>query len=166
MNHEKKKIANVLCKFRGKMIRRLIDLILLHVSYWMKPSGSCHSKSHFLALAKGNSADEMLSLGLDEFESLCCCSVTKSCLTLWSQGLQHAWLPCPSPSTGTRSNSCMLSQWCHPTISSSLPFSSCLQSFPASGSFLMGWLFTSGGQSIGASALASFFLMDIQISFL
>ena len=86
--------------------------------------------------------------------------------SLWAHRLQHAWLPCPSPSTGTRSNSCMLSQWCHPTISSSLPFSSCLQSFPASGSFLMGWLFTSGGQSIGASALASFFLMDIQISFL
>ena len=81
MNHEKK-IDNVLCKFRGKIIRRLIDLILLHVSHWMKLSGSCHSKSHFLALGKENSEDEMLSLGLDEFESLCCCSVTKSCLTL------------------------------------------------------------------------------------
>ena len=150
MNHEKKKIANVLCKFRGKMIRRLIDLILLHVSHWMKPSGSCHSKSHFLALAKGNSEDEMLSLGLDESESLCCCSVTKSCLTLWSQGLQHARLPCPSPSPRVCANSCPLNWWCYPTVSSSvIPFSSCPQPFPASGSFPASWLFTSGGQRIG-----------------
>ena len=68
-------------------------------------------------------------------------------------GLQHARLPHPSPSSGACSYSCPLSQWCHPTISSSvIPFSSCLQSFPASGSFLMSWLFASGGQSIGASA--------------
>ena len=74
--------------------------------------------------------------------------------SLWPHGLQHARLPCPSPSPGVFSNSCPLSQSCHPTISSSVfPFSSCLQSFPASGSFLMSWLFTSGGQSIGASAV-------------
>ena len=84
--------------------------------------------------------------------------------SLWAHRLQHAWLPCPSPSPGTHSNSCVLSQWCHPTISSSVPFSSCLQSFPASGSFLMSWCFTSGGQSIGASA--SVLPMNIQISFL
>ena len=72
-------------------------------------------------------------------------------------------LPCPSPSPGTCSNSCLLSWWCHPTISSSVvPFSSCPQSFPASGSFLISWLFTSGGQSIGVSASASFFPMNIQ----
>ena len=59
--------------------------------------------------------------------------------------------PCPSPSPGAFSNSCPLSRWCHPNISSSVvPFSSCLQSFPASGSFLMNRLFNSGGQSIGA----------------
>ena len=73
--------------------------------------------------------------------------------SLWPHGLQHARLPCPSPTPRACSNSCPLSRWCHPTISSPVvPFSSWLQSFPASGSFLMSWLFTSGGHSIGASA--------------
>ena len=81
-----------------------------------------------------------------------CCSVAQSCPTLCSP-LQHTRFPCPSPSPRTCSNSCPLSQWCHPTILSSvIPFSSCLHSFPAS--FLMSWLFASGDQSIGASALA------------
>ena len=72
---------------------------------------------------------------------------------LWPHGLQHAWLPCPSPTPGACSNSCPLSWWCHPAISSSvIPFSSCLQSYQASGSFLMSQVFTSGGQSIGDSA--------------
>ena len=76
--------------------------------------------------------------------------------SLRPHGLQHTRLPCPSPIPGTYSNSCPLSWWCHPTISSSIvPFSSSLQSFPASGSFPMSQFFTSGGQSIGASALAS-----------
>ena len=83
-----------------------------------------------------------------------CCSVTKSCLTLRSHGLQLASLSCPSQSPGACSSSCPLSRWCHPTISSSVAPFSCLQSFPASGSFPMSWLFTSGGQSIGASASA------------
>ena len=70
-----------------------------------------------------------------------------------AHGLQRARLPCPSPPPAVYSNSCPLSQWCHPTISSSVaPFSSCLQSFPASGSFPMSWLFPFGGQSIRASA--------------
>ena len=70
--------------------------------------------------------------------------------------LQHSRLPCPSPTPGVYSNSCALSRWCHPTISSSvIPFSSRLQSFPASGSFLTSQFFTSGGQSIGVSASAS-----------
>ena len=73
--------------------------------------------------------------------------------SLRPHGLQHTSLPCPSPSPGACSNSCPLSQWCHPTISSSIvPFSSCLQSFPASGSFPMSQLFTSSDQSIGASS--------------
>ena len=81
--------------------------------------------------------------------------------SLLPHGLQHARLPCPSPSPGAYSNSCPLSQWYHPTISSSpVPFSSCLQSFPASGSFPMSQLFASGGQSIGASA--SVLPMNIQ----
>ena len=82
---------------------------------------------------------------------------------LWPHGLQHARLPCPSPIPKAYSNSCPLSQWCHPTILSSvIPFSSCLQSFPASGSFPMSQLFASGGQSIGVSALASVLPMNIQ----
>ena len=73
------------------------------------------------------------------------CSVAQSCPTLWSHGWQHTGFPCPSSPPEACSNSCPLSWWCHPTISSSvIPFSSCLQSFPASGSFLMRWLFTSG----------------------
>ena len=77
--------------------------------------------------------------------------------------LQHSRLPCPSPTPGVYSNSCASSRWCHPTISSSvIPFSSRLQSFPASGSFLMSQFFTSGGQSIGVSASASVLPMTTQ----
>ena len=83
--------------------------------------------------------------------------------SLWSHGLQHTRLPCPSPFPRVCSNSCLLSQWCHPTISSSVtPFSFCPPSFPASESFPMSWLFTSGGQSIGASASVSILPMNIQ----
>ena len=83
--------------------------------------------------------------------------------SLRPHGLQHPRLPCPSPSSRACANSCPLSQWCHPTTSSLIiPFSSCLQSYPASGSFLMSWLFTSGGQSIGASASASVLSVNIQ----
>ena len=86
-----------------------------------------------------------------------------SCIWPWPHSLQHTRLLCPSPSPGVFSNSWPLSQWCHPTILSSvIPFSSCSQSFPASGSFPMSWLFASGGQSIGASALASVLPMNIQ----
>ena len=75
-----------------------------------------------------------------------CCSVAKLCPTLQLHGLQHARLPCPSLSPGVYPNSCASSRCCHPTISSSVvPFSSCLQSFPASGSFPVSWLFASGG---------------------
>ena len=94
-------------------------------------------------------------------------SVQFSCSTvsnsLWPHGLQHDRIPCPSPTPGVYSNSCPLSQWCHPTISSSVvPFSSCPQSFPASGSFQMSQFFTSGGQSVGVSASASVLPMNIQ----
>ena len=81
--------------------------------------------------------------------------------------LQHARPPCPSPPPGVYSNSCPLSWWCHPTISSSIvPFSSCLQSFPASESFQISQFFESGGQSIGLSASASILPMNIQGWFL
>ena len=83
--------------------------------------------------------------------------------SLQPHGLQLARLPCPSPTPGGYSNSCPLHRWCHPTISSSIvPFSFCLQSFPASGSFPMSWFFASGGQSIGVLASASVLPMNIQ----
>jgi len=83
--------------------------------------------------------------------------------SLWAHGLQHARPPCSSPTPRVYSNSCPLSQWCHPTISSSvIPFSSCLQSFPASGSFPMGQFFSSGGQSIGVSASATVLPMNMK----
>ena len=76
--------------------------------------------------------------------------------SLWPHESQHSRPPCPSPTPGVHSNSCALSRWCHPTISSSVtPFSFCLQSFPASGFFQMSQFFTSGSQSTGVSALAS-----------
>ena len=82
---------------------------------------------------------------------------------LWPHGLQHARPPYPSPTPGACSSSCPLSQWYHPTISSSVvPFSSCLQSFPASGSFKMSQFFPSGGQSIGILASASVLPKNIQ----
>ena len=83
--------------------------------------------------------------------------------SLWPHRLQHARPPCSSPTPGVYSNSCSLSWWCHPTISSPVvPYSSHLQSFPASGSFPMSQLFASGGQSIGVSASASVLPRNIQ----
>ena len=87
-------------------------------------------------------------------------SVTQLCLTLRPHGLQH---PCPSPFSWVFSNSCPLSQWCHPTISCSVSlFSSCLQSFPAFRCFPVSQFFAWGGQSIGVSASASVLPMNIQ----
>ena len=83
--------------------------------------------------------------------------------SFWPHELQHARPPCPSPTPGVYPNSCPLSWWCHPTISSSIfPFSSYLQSFPASGSFQMSQFFASGGQSIGVSASTSVLPMSTQ----
>ena len=83
--------------------------------------------------------------------------------SLWPHESQHTRPPCPSPTPGVYSNSCPSSQWCHPAISSSVvPFSSCPQSLPASGSFPMSQLFAWGGQSIEVSALASGLPMNTQ----
>ena len=83
--------------------------------------------------------------------------------SLWSHGLQDARPPCPSPTPRVYSNSCPSSQWCHPAISSSvIPFSSCLQSFPASGSFPMSQFFATGSLTIGVSASASVLPKEIQ----
>ena len=114
-------------------------------------------------------------------DSLDCISsgkVTQSCLILWTVSVQfsrsvmsdslrpheqHARPPCPSPTPEVHPNSCPSSQWCNPTISSSLiPFSSCSQSFPALESFPMSQLFTSGGQSIGVSASTSVLPINTQ----
>ena len=93
----------------------------------------------------------------------CCCSASKSRPTLRLHGLQHARLPCPSLSPRVCSYACPLRWWCYPTISSFVtPFSSCLQSFPASASFPMNLLFASVDQSIGASASASVLPVNIQ----
>ena len=90
-------------------------------------------------------------------------SVAQSCSTLWSHQPEHARPPCPTPTPRVHPNPCPLSRWCHPTISSSVfPFSSCPQSFPATGSCQMSQLFASGGQSIGVSASASVLPMNIQ----
>ena len=83
--------------------------------------------------------------------------------SLWPHGLQHTRLPCPYPTPGVYSNSCPLSQWCHPTISSSVVlFSSHLKPFPASGPFQMSQFITSGGQNSGGSASASVLPRNIQ----
>ena len=100
--------------------------------------------------------------------SLHVCSVSQFSCSIMSNSLQphalqHSRLPCPSPTPKTYSNSCPSSRLCHPTISSSLvPFSFCLQSFPASGSFPISQFFTSGGQSIGFSASTTVLPMNIQ----
>ena len=87
--------------------------------------------------------------------------------SLQPHGLQHARPPCPLPTSRVCSNSCPLSWWCHPAISSpDIPFSSCLQYLPASGSFLMSQFFTSGGQNSAVSASASVLPMNIQDWFL
>ena len=108
--------------------------------------GSSETISEYLIILPNNTKEANKSFG----------SVTQSCLTLRPHGLQYARFPCPSPTPGAYSNSCPSCQWCHPTISSSvIPFSSCLQSLPASGSFPMSQFFTSGGQSTGVWASAS-----------
>ena len=89
------------------------------------------------------------------------CSVLSD--SLQTHGLQHARIPCPLPTPTAYSNSCSSCQWCHPTISSSVVlFSSCLQTFPRSGSFLMSQFFTSGGQNIGVLASSSVLPMNTQ----
>ena len=110
--------------------------------------------------------DQILKVGSEDpgLCCCCCCSVAKSFLTLCDpQGLQHMRPPCPSSSPRVFPSSCPLNWWCYPTISSSVAlFSSCLQSFPSSGSFPVNQLFVSGGRSIGASASASVLPMNIQ----
>ena len=98
---------------------------------------------------------------VNEYSVQFSCSVVPD--SLWPHGLQHSRHPCPSPAPRVYSNSCASSQWCHPTISSSVvPFSSHLQSFPTSGPFQMSQFFTSGGHSLGVSPSASVLPMNTQ----
>ena len=109
---------------------------------------------------------QLMGMGYKVFEGSIKFSHSVISDSLLHHGLQHARLPCPSPTPGACSNSCPSSQWCHPTISSSVvPFSSCPQSFSASGSFQMSQFFTSDGQSIGVSASASVIPLNIQDRF-
>ena len=89
-------------------------------------------------------------------------SSVQSLSGVWPHGLQHTRPPCPSPTPGVHSNSCPLSQWCDPTISSSVSLLSHLSSFPATGSFQMSQLFASGGQNFGVSASTSVLSINIQ----
>ena len=124
------------------------------VEFSLKPLTStwCHNKDNVLndAIVKCLSVSSVQCHIMSDF--------------LWPPWtVQHTRLPCPSPNPRVCSNSCTSSRWCHQTISFSVvPFSSCLQSFPASGSFLMNQFFASGGQSIGVSASALVLPMNIQ----
>ena len=125
----------------------------------------CHALLQGIFLTQRSNPRRLLCLLQWQAGSLPhCLSVIQSYPTLLRpHGLQQRRLPCPSPIPGACSNSCPLSRWCYQTISSSVvPFSAGLQSFPASESFLMSQLFTSGGLSIRASASASVLLMNIQ----
>ena len=106
--------------------------------------------------------DPWLFLSGPQFPQLLLFSLRVVSIFLRPHGLRHARPPCLSLSTGICSSSCPLSQWCHPTTSSSVVSSFCPQSFPTSGSFPVSWLFASGGQNTGASASASVLPMNIQ----
>ena len=132
---------------------------------WEKQMLTYNGRSWEYSLSEQGVVNGIQDLGdLDDYSGQGCytisvsqfsCSVVSN--SLWPHGLQDARPPCPSPTPRVYSNSCPYSRWCHPTISSSVvPFSSRLQSFPASGSFQMSQLFAWGGQSIGVSAWASF----------
>ena len=123
-------------------------------------AGSLKFRSEQSCVPSEGSEEDCLRVSSSFWWWLSCSVVSNS---LRPHGLQHTRIPCSLPSPGVCSNSCPLSQWCHSTISSSVvPFSSRLQSFPASGSFPVSWLFVSGSQSIRVSASASVLPMDIQ----
>ena len=126
--------------------RSLVFLIIIHTYFWLV------FPFMIKALTSRDRHQSNKQKLLNTF-CCCCCSVTQSCQTLCDP--MYCRLLRPSPTPGACSNSYSWSQWCHPTISSLVvPFSSYLQSFPSSGSFIMSWLFTSAGQITGASALA------------
>ena len=139
------------------------------MSQWYHTTIPCLWPPSSLALNLSQLQDPMSQLFRSDGQSIGVCissfqfSSSVKCESLWPHGQQHTRLPCPLPTPELCSNACASSQWCHPTISSSrIPFSSCLQSFPATGSFVLNQFFTSGGESIGASAWESVLPMNIQ----
>ena len=128
--------------------------------WWLSKSGALGLNLHSTSILSASHWENCLaSLSLRSIQF----SHSVVSNSLQPRGLQHTRPPCPSPAHRVYSNSCPLSWWCHPTISSSVvPFSSCPQSFPASGSFQMSQFLASGGQSIGVSASASVLPMNTQ----
>ena len=140
------------------MTSSLILFLLLHTIQTLVPL--CYQEQYSLLRIKWHSWSSRTEGITGKQVSQFSCSVVSD--SLQPHELQHTRPPCPSPTPRVYSNSCPLSHWCHPTISSSvIPFSSCPQSFPASGSFQMSQLFPSGSQSIGVSASTSVLPMNI-----
>ena len=145
LNHTYQKI-NLLSTFKKKKVYWYSDKI-------MQVSHKLQLLLHWSHILLNSLTSRQETFSFVQFSS-----VAQSCLTLWD-----ARTPCPSPTPGVHPDSCPLSRWCHPTISSSVnPFSSCLQSFPASESFQMTQLFATGDQSIGVSASTSVLPMNTQ----
>ena len=134
-----------------------------------RPPGKSHHKANPLSSSRTLPRHHILQEAFLELPSVSSLQFGRSVVSdsLQPQGPQHTRPTCPSPTPGVYSNSCPLSRWCHPTISSSvIPFPSCPQSLPASGSFQMSQLFASGGQNIGVSASTSVLPMSNQERFL
>ena len=133
-------------------------MVICLLNSWILIKGDRTVGDDFVYTFEKNSKEtDLIRFSLVQFSH----SVMSS--SLWPHELQHDRPPCPSPTPGVHPNPCLLSRWCHPAISSSVvPFSSHLQSFPASWSFPMNWLFTSGGLSIGISASTSVIPMNTQ----
>ena len=157
----RERISSVsLTKYTFLLITSLFTWRDLSKCLWSKHSASRaqHGMQMWTGLLREETRLNCLRLGATVQFS---CSIMSD--SLQPHGLQHTRLPCSSPTPGAYSNSCLLSRWCHPTISPSvIPLSSRLQSFPASRSFPMSQFFTSGGQSIGVSASGSVLPMTIQ----
>ena len=130
---------------------------------YFTPRSLCHIWLYRLGTAQGGDTSHIGYHRFGAYQFSQFSSVAQSCMTLRPHEPQHTRPPCPSPTPRVHPNPCPLSRWCHPTISSSIiPFSSWLESFPASESFPKSHLFTSGGQSTGASASTSVLPVNTQ----
>ena len=124
---------------------------------------NCDSRKHLCPTVPGERPVNLYYIDPSRIRRVCSVQLLSHVQLFATHELQHARLPCPSPTPWVQTNPCPLSGWCHPTITSSVvPFPSCPQSFPASGSFQMSQLFASGGQNIGVSASTSVLPMNTQ----